>query len=428
MSPDEASQDSEPQQFKRSAQRAAAKGTVWLMHKSRMVAAGSLLDLSDTGLRYRHDPASRDIEGFPLPAPAQGQIVALAVTLHHEAPEKPVEADVLRAAPASDGAIEVGCRFAARDASETKLIHRKYVDASLERARKSLATSRAKLFNQPDPSRRKRERIGEILVRRKAIDTKDLNRFLDGNRGGVPLGLRLVKAGLVSTRQLAEALSEHMGLPFVDLDATGVEDQALRRVKPGTALQLGTVAFAISSRRLKIASSRPLTREEREELEAQARLRVIPHLADQEQIERILKGSAEGKRRKRLKAGIEILVRYRFYGAAMEQLDPRTFEGAAANLSDTGILFGGPVPQAIADAFQKQPAPRIVVAAQLIHGGKGAPVTLRFEPVRITPMPSSEDSAREPGAPTCWIGARISPLVAEDRKHLLRLCEDLREE
>ncbi|MCW8132578.1 MAG: PilZ domain-containing protein [Planctomycetota bacterium] len=410
--------------------RAASDGTVWISRKDRLVPAGRLLDLSDTGFRYRHDPAALDAEGFPLPVPAKGQTLLVAITLHKSDQPKAVHAEAIRIIPASDGSLEVGCRFAGADASEMKDIHRKYVDASLQRARTNLASSRAKLFHQPDPARRKREKIGEILVRRKAIDSKDLEQYLDGNRSGVPLGMRLLKAGLVTSRQLGEALSEHVGLPFVDLNATGVEDSALRRIKPGTAMQMGVVAYAISSRRLKIACGRPLTLDERKELESQARLRVIPHIADQEQIAAILKGPGGGKRTARHETPTEVLVRYRFYGPTMEQLDARTFEGAAANLSETGVLFGGPVPRAIVEAYAKRPAPRMLVAVQVFHGSDVAPVVLRFEPVRISPVPMPNRIV-PPGpqdTPMCWIGARLSPLIAEDRRNLMRLCESMREE
>lgn len=414
----------------RTRDRAAADGTVWLSHKDRLVPAGRLLDLSDTGLRYRHDPSGLDAEGFPLPAPTKGQTVLIAVTLHKGDPLRAVHAETLRTIPALDGSVEIGCKFAASGSAEMKEIHRKYIDASLQRARLSLASTRAKLFNQPDPARRKREKIGEVLVRRKAVDPKDLARFLDGNKTGVPLGMRLLQAGLVTSRQLAEALSDHVGLPFVDLNATGVEDDALHRIKASTAMKMGIVPFAISSRRLKVASSRPLTMDERKELEAQARLRVIPHIADQDQIEMTLKGPSGGKRHVRHETPAEVLVRYRFYGPTLEQIDPRTFEGAAANLSETGILFGGAVPRSIVEAFKKRPTPKIVVAAQVFHDHQVAAVTLRFEPVRIDEV-SMPDRIVQPSpdeAPMCWIGARISTLLAEDRKNLLKLCEAIRDE
>jgi len=413
--------------FKRARDRAKVDGTVWLSHKDRLVPAGRLLDLSPGGLRYRHDSSQLDAEGFPLPAPAAGQTLLLAVALHRHEPLRALHAQTLRVKPGADGAVEVACKFEASDAREMKDIHRQFVDASLQRARLSLSGTRAKLFNQPQP-RRQRLSLGQVLLKRKAIAKADLDSFLDGNRTGVPLGTRLLKAGLVSSRQLAEALAEHTGVPFVDLDAVGVEDDALHKLRPSVAMQMGVVPFAIGSRRLKVAAAHALTLDEKADLEARSRMKVLVYLADQEQLERILHGPSAPKRRARQDIRTEVLVRYRFYGPHMEQLDHRTFEGAAANLSETGILFNGPVPQPIVEAFKKGPPPRTIVAVQIFHGEAVAPVTLRFEPMRISPVPLPNRVVPPSPEPTqmCWVGARISPVLGEDRKHLLKLCEEIR--
>ena len=407
--------------------RATVDGTVWASHKNGLVPVGRLLDVSPGGLRYRHDSSQLDAEGFPLPTPSTDQQMLLAVTLHRHDPLHAVHARTLRVKPGADGAVEVACKFEARDVRELKDIHRQFVDASLQRARLNLSGARAKLFNQALP-RRQRLPLGEVLLKRKAIAKVDLESFLDGNRTGVPLGTRLLKAGLVSSRQLAEALAEHTGVPFVDLDAVGVEDDALRKLPASVTMQLVVVPFAFGSGRLKVAAARVLTLSEKSDLEAQSHMKVLAYLADQEQLERILHGPSAPKRRARQEVRAAVLVRYRFYGPHMEQLDHRTFEGSAANLSATGILFNGPVPQPIVEAFKKSPPPRTVVAVQIFRSATAAPVTLRFEPMRISPVPVPNHLVAPWPEPTqpCWVGARISAVLGEDRNHLIKLCSEIR--
>lgn len=406
--------------------RASSAGQVWCASDERMVPVGQLLDFSEGGLRYRHDPRALHADGFPICTPESGQALQLAVTLHPGDRLRPIHAQALRAALAADGSVEVACRFEAQGEQERAQIHRKFVDASLQRTRQHFSALHASLFNAPSPRPRGRVPLGKILARRQAIDRTDLNRFLTGNRGGIPLGARLVKAGLVSGRQLAEALSEHVGVPFVDLDAAGVEPQALRVIRAGTALRLGAVAFGLERKILKVAAARPLSGEERAELEHQSRLRVRTYLADPGQIAAILRGSVGGKsRRARHALPAQLRVQYRFYSMELQQLDPSTFEGDAANLSETGILIRGAVPADLEAAFRKSAKPRVLVAVRLRLGAAAPPLTLRFEPVRITALqesgPGAPPSGRA-GAPECWIGARVAAVLPEDRKNLVKLC------
>jgi hypothetical protein len=341
-----------------------------------------------------------------------------------------VPARVVRVALTRDGSVEVACRFEPHAAADLELLHREYVAASLQRARRNLAELRARLFHEPVPERYRRKKLGRILVQRHTLGRAELDAFLQGNRGGVRLGEDLVRAGLVTARQLAEALSEHFGLPFVDLAVAPPSREARAALPPGAAQRLGVVPFALERGKLLVASSRALTLFEEKELAALCRRPVKAHLAAPEQVAADLNPSAPGRHRRtkpRVAAGA--VVRYRLYGCAGQSLDPRIFEGAAANVSETGVLLGGPVPRALLADFRKAAPPRTLLAVQFFHGAPQGPALLRFEPVRVRLLPRDERKAWDsglPDAPLCWVGARVSPRVSEDRGNLLRLYKSLR--
>lgn len=409
--------------------RASARGRVWVSAHDRLVAAGELVDLSETGLRYIHDPATTGADGFPVGVPQAGQPILIAVTMRSAEQPKAVGATVVRVEPLRDGRIEVACHFEAKDAQEQKLLHKKYVEANLQRARQSLTELRARLLNDATPVRRQRQPLGRVLLKNKALDKSDLDDFLSANRNGVRLGSGLVKAGLVSSRQLAEALAEHLGLPFVDLDLSGVNAEALKLLPKSDCAKRGLVPFDVSGRTLRVAVNHPLTMAEKNHLEGLSRYKLKVYLADLAQIQEVLEG--EAPRRSKPRVPSAVLARYRFYGSALQQLDSRTFEGAVANVSETGILLSGPAPADLLAAYEAGETPRVYLAAQLFHGTDVEPLVLRFEPMRLAPIPPAEDGAPHGGfrdAPLCWIGARISTLVGEDRKHLVKLYGSLRAE
>ncbi|MCZ7645453.1 MAG: PilZ domain-containing protein [Planctomycetota bacterium] len=412
----------------RTRERAPAQGTVWISHQNRLVPAGALLDLSETGVRYRHDPSASAADGFPVAVPQADQPLMVAVTMRASEQPKGLNAEVVRVEALRDGGIEVACRFEAQDAKDQLLLHRKYVEASLQRSRKHLSEMRARLLHDAAPRRRQREPLGRVLVKRKALDKGDLERFLDANRSGVRLGSGLVSAGLVSSRQLAEALSEHLGLPFVDLDVTGIGAEARGALPEEDCARLGILPFDVSSRTLRVAATHPLTLQEREDLESRSRMKLRFYLADPKQILKALDGSAELPQRAAPRISTTVLARYRFYGSALQQLDPRTFEGGVANVSDGGMLMTGPAPEDLVRSFEVGDPPRVFLAAQLFHGSDVEPAVLRFEPVRIARVPAepARGSTDLPDTPRCWIGARIAALVPEDRKHLARLYGILR--
>lgn len=408
---------------KRVVARLASEGIVWSAVGGRLAPVGKLLDLSKQGVRYRHDPTCLDGEGFPVPAPESNQSFMLAVTLRPGDPVKAVQVHVIRVSTEKDGSVEVACRFDAGDAKELKILHNKYVDVSLQNARKSLSALQARVLGQPPPERRQRKTIGQLLIKRRAIDRKALEAFALGNRTGIRLGEGLVGAGLVTNRQLAEAMSEHYGIPFVDLSVTAVDPEARALITRSSARSLNVVPFKTGSRRLHVASGTPLSLDEKEALQSESRKKVIPYIADPDQIASLVQGTSVRKRRRATqRIAVDVLARYRFYGSALQAYDARTFEGLVVNLSRTGVLLRGPVPPTLPDEFAQTRSPRLSLALQVFQQEWRAPVLIRLEPVRISVVGDAQAEGKMTGpigCPTAWIGARVSALVPEDRKNLV---------
>jgi type IV pilus assembly protein PilB len=76
-------------------------------------------------------------------------------------------------------------------------------------------------------------------VKRGRLNTDGLEQALaEQERSGLPLGQVLVAMGLITTRDLAEALAEQHGLGFVDLSETKLDDEAAARLPESVAQRL----------------------------------------------------------------------------------------------------------------------------------------------------------------------------------------------
>ncbi len=80
------------------------------------------------------------------------------------------------------------------------------------------------------------DKIGELLIRTGRIDTQQLQEALayQKEQGG-RLGAALIKLGHLNERQLVEALSQHFGVPAVDLQATEIDEAVVKIIPPELA-------------------------------------------------------------------------------------------------------------------------------------------------------------------------------------------------
>ena len=82
------------------------------------------------------------------------------------------------------------------------------------------------------PERRKKIRLGELLIEQKVINEAQLNQALtEQKKTGRKLGRVLTDLGIVQEQQLNEALARHLQIPFVDLKQLTL-DQATVRLLP----------------------------------------------------------------------------------------------------------------------------------------------------------------------------------------------------
>jgi type IV pilus assembly protein PilB len=74
-------------------------------------------------------------------------------------------------------------------------------------------------------------RLGELLVRKGLITTKQLDSALQEQRvSGNKLGISLVKLGFMTEKQLVSFLSKHYGVPAIDLSEVEVDPEAVKLI------------------------------------------------------------------------------------------------------------------------------------------------------------------------------------------------------
>ena len=79
------------------------------------------------------------------------------------------------------------------------------------------------------PERRKKIRLGEMLIEQKVINEAQLNLALaEQKRTGRKLGRVLTDLGIVEEQQLNDALARHLQIPFVDLRQLTLEPAVVK--------------------------------------------------------------------------------------------------------------------------------------------------------------------------------------------------------
>ncbi len=80
-----------------------------------------------------------------------------------------------------------------------------------------------------EPPRRKRVRVGELLLEQKLINEQQLKTALaEQNRSGRRLGRVLTDLGMVSEQAFHEALAKHLQIPFMDLRQVQLSPDTVR--------------------------------------------------------------------------------------------------------------------------------------------------------------------------------------------------------
>src|SRR5919106_6012999 len=88
-------------------------------------------------------------------------------------------------------------------------------------------------------------RIGDVIVQLGFAERGVVERVVDEGRArGVTLGQSLIEAGLVDSRQLAQALAERNGLHYVDLNVFDVDKGAAALIDAAKAKRYKTIPIA----------------------------------------------------------------------------------------------------------------------------------------------------------------------------------------
>ena len=88
-------------------------------------------------------------------------------------------------------------------------------------------------------------RIGDVIVQLGFAERGVVERVVDEGRArGVPLGQSLIEAGLVDSKQLAQALAERNGLHYVDLNVFDVDKGAAALIDASKAKRYKTIPVA----------------------------------------------------------------------------------------------------------------------------------------------------------------------------------------
>ena len=91
--------------------------------------------------------------------------------------------------------------------------------------------------------------LGELLVGAGLVSEEQVLAALRAQRGsGMPLGIYLVRSGVLNETELINVLSQQLEVGIVDLDAVTLQDDAVKKIPPEYARANRVVAFRIIDR------------------------------------------------------------------------------------------------------------------------------------------------------------------------------------
>src|ERR671910_2122006 len=104
-----------------------------------------------------------------------------------------------------------------------------------------------------------KRRIGDVIVQLGFAERGLVEGVVETGRAqGVPLGHALIEAGIVDSKQLAQALAERNGLDYVDLNVFDVDKGAASMIDGAKARRYRTIPIAfLADRELLVATADP---------------------------------------------------------------------------------------------------------------------------------------------------------------------------
>ncbi|MDR1674281.1 MAG: Flp pilus assembly complex ATPase component TadA, partial [Oscillospiraceae bacterium] len=124
--------------------------------------------------------------------------------------------------------------------------------------------------------------IGEYLIQKKLITAEQLNAVLDAQReaqGQKRFGDVIIDSGFLTEVDFIKALAEKLRVPYVDLDLTTIDPEAVLKIPETLAKKHMVMAYSIQGRRLTIATDDPINFNILEDIKVFTGMDTIPVLA-----------------------------------------------------------------------------------------------------------------------------------------------------
>ena len=130
-----------------------------------------------------------------------------------------------------------------------------------------------------------KDRLGEVLVRNDMITAEQLQGALEiARREGKLVGQVLVEKGLVTPRDLAAALSVHLGVPLIDLTRHRVRPEALKLVPEHLARKYNVLPLDVIGGSLTLVMENPMDVRAIDDIAAVSKMRIEPMMGFADEI------------------------------------------------------------------------------------------------------------------------------------------------
>jgi hypothetical protein len=202
---------------------------------------------------------------------------------------------------------------------------------------------------RPTIVRRRKQFLGEILVKQGAIEGDKLQQFLSRDPGDkVPIGQKLISHGLVDDVTIAKALAVQSGLPFVDLVVEEPDFQLATKLPRELFVKHHCVPLRTEWQSLLVAMAARPSPLVVEELEVVANQRVRVCIAAESGLTRWLKrlyNYEAPARFAKVRFPIQLRAEYRFMDKASGQpVHDMVGAGITRELGMHELIIAGPLP------------------------------------------------------------------------------------
>ena len=156
--------------------------------------------------------------------------------------------------------------------------------------------------------------IGQYLVNKGIITQKQLDEALQEQKSsGEFVGVILVKKGYASEHIIAKSLSEELGLAFMDLSKYSIEASAIKLVPEEICRKYVAIPIYQAGKNLTVAMANPMDQKAIEEIRKVSNLNVRPVFSPiseiKDRIEREYGGTAAGFKEPSPKKEVEPIIK-----------------------------------------------------------------------------------------------------------------------